>query len=126
MEQQIVYFFSEKSSNKLVPFSLEQTRAIEVALITLPKFLVGGTTWKTESHPTVLTLTEASKGAADAIKHSLRTKLEDVIEFLSGQTTDSGGGGVLESLHKELENVGVADPNTCHNPMHTSCIAAGF
>ena len=53
-----------------------------------------------------------SKGAADAIKHSLQTKLEDVIEFLSGQTTDSGGGGVLESLHKELENVGVANPNT--------------
>ena len=52
-----------------------------------------------------------SEGAADAIKHSIRTKLEDVIEFLSGQTTDSGGGGVLESLHKELLKVGVANPS---------------
>jgi hypothetical protein len=44
-----------------------------------------------------------SKAAATAIDQSIKMKLgDDVLQFLSGQTTDSGGGGVLESLKKEL------------------------
>ena len=47
-----------------------------------------------------------SKGCANAIQFSLK-KLSWAIEQIAGQITDSGGGGVLESLAKHLENLGL-------------------
>ena len=45
-----------------------------------------------------------SKGCAEAIQHSM-TKLNDAIALLvlTGQTTDSGGGGMLESSVEEFK-----------------------
>ena len=45
-----------------------------------------------------------SEGAAKAIFHSVITKLGDDVK-LSGQTTDSGGDGVGQSLMEELRKL---------------------
>jgi hypothetical protein len=51
-----------------------------------------------------------SEGCAEAIKHSMK-KLDDMIALLlKGQTTDSGGGGVLESLGNKLQKRDLCKP----------------
>jgi hypothetical protein len=48
-----------------------------------------------------------SKGTAEAVAHSLNTKVgKEVLVDLRGQSTDSGGGGTLHSLKAELETLG--------------------
>jgi hypothetical protein len=51
-----------------------------------------------------------SQECAQAIFQSLR-KLNGTIPFFFGQTTDSGGGGVLYSLKAQLEKLGLVNPN---------------
>ena len=51
----------------------------------------------------------SSSACADAIYHSLKKLKSTMAVLLRGQTTDSGGGGVLEDLAKELKLRGV-----CH------------
>ena len=52
-----------------------------------------------------------SEGCAEAIEHSIK-KLNNTIDLLilTGQTTDSGGGGVLESLMEELKKRNLCTP----------------
>lgn len=48
-----------------------------------------------------------SEATACAVAHSLKTKVwEDVLSELQGQSTDSGGGGVLHSLRDGLQSYG--------------------
>jgi glycerate kinase len=44
-----------------------------------------------------------SEGCAEAIKHSMKKINDTIAVFLKGCTTDSGGGGVLESLANEMK-----------------------
>ena len=53
-----------------------------------------------------------STDAAEGVKNSLE-KLGGALRFFSGQTTDSGGGGVLENLMQCLVTVGVVNPFWC-------------
>jgi hypothetical protein len=53
----------------------------------------------------------SSADAADAINHSVMEKLGDASKPFSGQTTDSGGGGVLQSLRINLEAHHLVDPD---------------
>jgi hypothetical protein len=52
-----------------------------------------------------------SEGCAEAIQHSMK-KLNNTLALLilTGQTTDSGGGGVLESLMEELKKRDLCTP----------------
>ena len=43
------------------------------------------------------------EGCAEAIKHSMKKVNNTIALLLKGQTTDSGGGGALELLAKQLE-----------------------
>ena len=49
----------------------------------------------------------SDKLASEAIKHSMVQK--EVLEHkkLSGQCTDNGGGGTLESFYREMKNIGI-------------------
>lgn len=49
----------------------------------------------------------SSKGAAKAIQHTLQTKIPDYTAGLSVGTSDSGGGGVLDSLRESLSALGL-------------------
>ena len=51
----------------------------------------------------------SSEECAQAIENSLK-KVRGSVKVLAGQTTDSGGGGVLHSLKKWLREVGLVDP----------------
>jgi len=53
----------------------------------------------------------STSAVADAIHRSVKYKLSSVPELcLAGQTTDSGGGGVLDGLRDDLENLQLVDP----------------
>jgi hypothetical protein len=51
-----------------------------------------------------------SKGCAKAIEHSMKKLNHMIALLLTGQTTDSGGGGVLESLMEELKQRNLCNP----------------
>jgi hypothetical protein len=53
----------------------------------------------------------SSAAAADAISHSMMEKLGDASKPFNGQTTDSGGGGVLDHLRDELVGVHLVAPD---------------
>ena len=53
---------------------------------------------------------DSSKDCAQAICHSLK-KFEGSVEQLSGQTTDSGGGGTLNSLRDEMVALKIVKPD---------------
>ena len=62
----------------------------------------------------------SSKAAADAIKDSVKTKLGGALTELAGQTTDSGGGGVLESLKLKLLELKTGIARSWHPPRNTA------
>jgi hypothetical protein len=51
-----------------------------------------------------------SEGCAEAIKHSMMKLNGTIALLLKGQTTDSGGGGVLESLAEQLKKRDICTP----------------
>ena len=73
----------------------------------------------------------SSEEVAMAIKHSLIQK--EVPKKLSGQTTDNGGGGVLEHLREKLQELGITNEKfyfiancTLHNLLLVDAVPVEF
>jgi len=67
--------------------------------------------------------TEACALAIQASMNKLKANDEDTTHLLAGQSTDSGGGGVLESLHEEMKALGLC---WLHNYLIANCCIHGL